>query len=605
MCRHPVEIGERPRAAAGDHRDPDLRRHRLDAGDGDAAGEKDRVDPGGFIGFGTADRVVDAGDRKGAGATGNHKVPVLAGGQCRLHLADTLLDRDQGRLAAWPVGARQYRVFDRHRADACGLQLLDRAPHVERVAVTVIGIDQKAQIAGAADAIGLASELGQCHDDKIGRAQHRHRADRAGEDADLEAEILGDPRRDRVIDGAGVHAAIAGHQRAEALAPFGPIHGISSPSQVFGIVFRVLSLSWVQEGQRELIMDKRIAVVGAGAIGGYTGGHLAHNGFDVTLIDPWPEHIETIRKDGLALEGMTQEEFVCARPRTMHLTEAQHLAKEKPIDIAMVAVKSYDTEWATRFIVQYLAPDGYVVSLQNCMNEERIAGVVGWDKTVGAIPALLGAELYAPGRVRRTAARGASPYEVYRVGEVHGRVTKRLEELAEVIGTVDTVKATTNLWGERWSKLCVNGMANGVAAATGMSGNEMNRDEKSRRLSIRLAGEGVRVGQALGYQLEHIRAHEPETLARAAEGDRAALDEIETEIVAGLRSNTRSELARPSMGQDMFKGRRTEIDFINGVIAEKGREVGVPTPSHVKLIDAVKRVEHGQVPAKPDNLYAI
>ena len=345
--------------------------------------------------------------------------------------------------------------------------------------------------------------------------------------------------------------------------------------------------------------DKRIAVVGAGAIGGYTGGQLAHNGFDVTLIDPWPEHVETIRKDGLALEGMTQEEFVCARPRTMHLTEAQQLAKEKPIDIAMVAVKSYDTEWATRFISQYLAPDGYVVSLQNCMNEERIAGVVGWDKTVGAIPALLGAELYAPGRVRRTAARGASPYEVYRVGEVHGRITKRLEELAEMIRTVDSVKATTNLWGERWSKLCVNGMANGVAAATAMSGNEMNRDEKIRRLSIRLAGEGVRVGQALGYQLEHIRSHEPETLARAMEGDAAALDEIETAILAALRSNTRSDLARPSMGQDMYKGRRTEIDFINGVIAEKGREVGVPTPSHVKLIEAVKRVEHGQIPAKP------
>jgi 2-dehydropantoate 2-reductase len=352
-------------------------------------------------------------------------------------------------------------------------------------------------------------------------------------------------------------------------------------------------------------MAKRIAVIGAGAIGGYTGGQLAHNGFDVTLIDPWPEHVEAIRKDGLALEGMTEEEFVCARPKTMHLTEAQQLAKEQPIDIAMVSVKSYDTEWATRFIAQYLAPDGYVVSLQNCMNEAAIAGVVGWDKTVGAIPALLGAELYAPGRVRRTAARGASPHEVYRVGEVHGRITKRLEELAAMIGTIDSVKPTTNLWGERWSKLCVNGMANGVAAATGMSGNEMNRDEKIRRLSIRLAGEGVRVGQALGYQLEHIRMHEPETLARAAEGDQKALDEVESQILALLNSNTRSDLARPSMGQDMRKGRRTEIDFINGLIAAKGDEIGRPAPTHRALVAAVKQVENGMRPARPENLYTL
>ena len=352
-------------------------------------------------------------------------------------------------------------------------------------------------------------------------------------------------------------------------------------------------------------MDKRIAVVGAGAIGGYTGGHLAHNGFDVTLIDSWPEHIEAIRKDGLAIEGVTKEEYVCAKPKTMHLTELQQLAKQKPIDIAMVSVKSYDTEWATMLIGQYLASDGYVVSLQNCMNEERIAGIVGWDKTVGAIPALLGAELYAPGRVRRTAAKGASPYEVYRVGEVHGRITKRLKELAALIGTVDSVKPTTNLWGERWSKLCVNGMANGVAAATRLSGNDMNRDDKIRRLSIRLAGEGVRVGQALGYQLERIRMHDPETIARAGEGDRDALDEVESAILAGLNSNTRSEFARPSMGQDMLKGRRTEIDFINGVIAAKGIEVGCPAPTHLRLIEVVKQVERGQIAPKPENLYGI
>src|SRR3954466_16354020 len=116
-------------------------------------------------------------------------------------------------------------------------------------------------------------------------------------------------------------------------------------------------------------MTKRIAVVGAGALGGYVGGTLAHLGHDVTLIDAWPEHVETIRAKGLELDGVTPEEkFTVTSAKTMHLTQVQSLAKQKPVDIAFVAVKSYDTEWATALIKPYLAPDGYVVSLQNCLN---------------------------------------------------------------------------------------------------------------------------------------------------------------------------------------------------------------------------------------------
>ena len=107
----------------------------------------------------------------------------------------------------------------------------------------------------------------------------------------------------------------------------------------------------------------KLAIVGAGAVGGYLGGHLARTGQDVTLIDPWPEHIETIRRQGIHLSGMTDEETCVVKVPTMHLTEVQSISKQKPIDIAIVSVKSYDTEWATRFIAQYLAPEGYVVSL--------------------------------------------------------------------------------------------------------------------------------------------------------------------------------------------------------------------------------------------------
>ena len=218
-------------------------------------------------------------------------------------------------------------------------------------------------------------------------------------------------------------------------------------------------------------MGKRIAVVGAGALGGYVGGYFAQQGQDVTLIDMWPENIEAIRSRGLELDGVTPEEkFIVKNVKTMHLTEVQSLSKQKPIDIAFVSVKSYDTEWATMLIKPYLAPDGYVVSLQNCVNEEKIAGIVGWGKTLGVVASVISVEMFDAARIRRTAAKGGDKHTVFRIGEVHGVITRRVRELVEMFSKIDSAKAVTNLWGERWSKLAQNGMRNGVSAVTGLTG---------------------------------------------------------------------------------------------------------------------------------------
>ncbi len=173
----------------------------------------------------------------------------------------------------------------------------------------------------------------------------------------------------------------------------------------------------------------RIAVMGAGAVGGYIGAHLAAAGHDVTLIDPWPEHVEAIRAKGLEITGMTEAERLVVKPRTMHLTEVQSPVAGGPFDIAILSVKSYDTVWAATFIASYLAPGGYVVSAQNSINEEAIAGVVGWDRTVGCMVGNnYAVDLYEPGRIRRTMPKNGA-YPCLQLGEVHGRITPRVEEL--------------------------------------------------------------------------------------------------------------------------------------------------------------------------------
>ena len=349
-------------------------------------------------------------------------------------------------------------------------------------------------------------------------------------------------------------------------------------------------------------MNKRIAFLGAGAVGGYVGTSLAACGHDVTLIDPWPAHVEAIRAHGMHLYGMTEPENRVVRVNAMHLTDVQNLAKQRPIDIAFISVKSYDTVWATRLIQQYLAPGGYAVSLQNCINEERIATIVGWGRTVGCVVGGgVGVELVEPGHVRRTMMRNPNVVS-FHVGEPHGRITRRVEELASMLNDVDDAHATDNLWGERWTKLCVNGMRNGVSAATGLGGNARDSHDAIRRVCIRLGGESVRVGQALGYRLGKVGALDPEKLALASEGNGGALAEIEALLLAGTSAAARSDLQRPSMAQDMAKGRRTEIEFMNGFIAEKGAEVGVPAPTHAMLTAAVMRVERGEIAADPANV---
>jgi 2-dehydropantoate 2-reductase len=350
-------------------------------------------------------------------------------------------------------------------------------------------------------------------------------------------------------------------------------------------------------------MGKRIVVLGAGAVGAYAGGYLARAGEDVTLIDPWPEHVEKMRADGLSLEGLTQDECFNTPVQAMHLTEVQELARTGPVDIAFVCVKSYDTEWATMLIRDYLAPAGYVVSLQNCINENRIAAIVGWGKTIGCVASQIAVELVSPGQVRRGVPRGGSDYTIFRVGEAHGGITARVEEIAGLLSHIDSSKTTSNLWGERWSKLVANAMRNGLSAATGMSNNACDREPITRWLCIRTAAEAVRVGLAQGYQLELIYKVAPERWLAAAADDGSVRGELEAQMEASAAN--RAETMRPSMGQDILKGRRTEIDFINGLVVERGAEFGVATPVNLAMVEAVKRVEHGDVEASLDNVREI
>ena len=340
---------------------------------------------------------------------------------------------------------------------------------------------------------------------------------------------------------------------------------------------------------RGTVLGDKIAIMGCGALGSYAAAYLAKEGEDVTIIDMWPEHVETIRKQGLRASG-SQGDFTVP-VKAMHLTDAQGIYDL--FDYAFIAMKSYDTEWATHFIKRYVKPEGFFISLQNCWNDPVIGAIVGDDREIGCIASHIEVALWEPGHVNRGGAPGRDHgYTVFRVGEQNGQITPRSENIARKMDFIDLAYATDNLWGERWAKLCQNGMGNGISAMSAMGSQEMAEDSRCRLIRIHLAKEGAQVGLAQGINVVDINGKAASMWADSDKGD--VYEELDDYM--STRGGRVNWLA--SMAQDVKKKRHSEIDFMNGLICQKGREVGIPTPFNDAIVEVMHCIDDGS--SEPD-----
>ncbi len=342
-------------------------------------------------------------------------------------------------------------------------------------------------------------------------------------------------------------------------------------------------------------MKPKILFVGAGAIGSYLGAFLTRAGQDVTLIEPWAEQVETVRQRGIAVTG-PHEPFT-ARPAIFHLHEAARLPRD--FDIAFVVMKVYDSAWATQLALRHLKPEGFVVAAENCWPDPIVAGVAGASRSVGLVMSRIGVALWKAGEVGRglESGRGVA-HDVFRAGEHNGVVTERTTMIAEMLKVIDGAQATDNLWGERWAKLCANAMGNPVQAMSGLGSLEIASSEVGRTITIHLASESARVGLALGYRVPKFNGTTAEQWADA--GNRETwdvLDRMLTPKEAGSTVNWKA-----SMAQDIAKGRPTEIDYMNGFVAAKGRENSIPTPVSAAVVETMHEVERGQRKQAPENI---
>ena len=341
-------------------------------------------------------------------------------------------------------------------------------------------------------------------------------------------------------------------------------------------------------------MAKRMLFIGAGAIGSYIGSFLARAGHDVTLVDPWPEQVEAVRRGGISVTG--PHDPFAAKPTALHVHELQRL--DADFDIAFVAMKAYDTAWATWMALPHLKPEGYVVSAQNCWNDPIVASIAGAERSVGLIMSKIGVALWKAGEVERGMEKGSGAgHDVFRAGEHDGKITERVTALAEIMSVIDGARPTDNLWGERWSKLCANCMGNPVQTMTGLGSKEIADQARGREITIRIAQESAAVGLKQGYRIPKFNGREAEQWAQAGRPDVYAELDAMLKPKEGAGRNWRA-----SMAQDVIKGRRSEIDFMNGRVVDKGRELGVPTPVSAAVVEIMREIDAGTRKPAPEHI---
>jgi 2-dehydropantoate 2-reductase len=320
----------------------------------------------------------------------------------------------------------------------------------------------------------------------------------------------------------------------------------------------------------------RITVIGAGAIGGTLGAVLTQTGYDVLLVDVVSEHVRLMNDQGLRIIGIRGD-----RRYPVRAVLAEEL--RGPLEIVLLCVKGHVTEAAMQRYGHLLAPEGYVVSLQNGLNEEIIARYVGPERTVGAF-VHFGADYLEPGLIRLATERPIV------LGELDGAVTPRLHELRSILDHAMPVELTTNIWGYLWGKL-VYGAVAFVVSTVDAPVAEVLADPRARQ-AARLAGaEVVRVARALGIRLEQIDTFDPTAFSEGPGWETRAnivLDRLADEMRHSLKSHM-------GIWMDLrIKRRKTEIDMQCGVVVERGEHLGIPTPVNAATVRLVHEIEGGE-----------
>lgn len=303
-------------------------------------------------------------------------------------------------------------------------------------------------------------------------------------------------------------------------------------------------------------MTKHVVVLGAGAMGSLFGGLLAEGGLDVTLVDPWQEHIDAINSNGLKMVGFGGDRYIPigATTTAADVTDA---------DIVFVQCKANFNADAAASIQHLFANPGKTVaiSFQNGLgNEEQLAEFFGEENVLGGLTAQ-GANVEGPGIVRNHAELPSY------IGEMAGGVSGRVSEIAELLTASGLpTSPSEHIRQDIWRKLMANIAISAVSGITGLNIGQIFNEHLADAVSYAALEEAVAVANASGVALSVDEAHE---------------------ILGKIAGPNGTPGNKSSLRVDIENSRPSEIDYINGTVVSLGHKHGVAVPVNETLVKLV------------------
>jgi 2-dehydropantoate 2-reductase len=329
--------------------------------------------------------------------------------------------------------------------------------------------------------------------------------------------------------------------------------------------------------------DQRIAVVGTGANGAAIAADLTRAGQAVTLIEQWPAHVEAMRAHGVRVD--MPDSSATTQVDAYHLCDVATM--REPFDIVLVAMKAYDTRWACELVKPLLMAESLVVGVQNGMTIDDMADVVGPARTVGCVIEVA-ANMFEPGIVQQQAPIW------FAVGALEHGTQGRIGEVEQVMKAAGTVSVTKEIRSAKWMKLVANASELVPSAILNLPLAEALAVPRMRDFMLQAGQEAGRTAVALGHRLMPIFG--------VAEAKDSTPEEYAEELLNGVLADYTLPDTRTTVLQDWMKGRRAEIEEINGLVVRSQKNLGGSAPANARIVEVARRIERGDIAPDPSNV---